>query len=188
MTRYPTFFNFNPRAPYGARPCPAGTSGEPAYFNPRAPYGARLRTVIRRTDKVPISIHAPHTGRDSAPPDPSRPTRNFNPRAPYGARPPAPPPKSRRTAHFNPRAPYGARRQSNGLTDLDGGISIHAPHTGRDRRRLCTLTPGSYFNPRAPYGARRPRKGADQQSGPISIHAPHTGRDTDGAYKDNLRE
>ena len=66
MTRYPTFFNFNPRAPYGARPCPAGTSGEPAYFNPRAPYGARHDQARKRVHRPgQISIHAPHTGRDS---------------------------------------------------------------------------------------------------------------------------
>ncbi len=34
-------------------------------------------------------------------------------------------------------------------------VSIHAPHTGRDRRRRSHLLPKGSFNPRAPCGARR---------------------------------
>ena len=34
------------------------------HFNPRAPYGARLAIARIRWWVVPISIHAPHTGRD----------------------------------------------------------------------------------------------------------------------------
>ena len=33
-------------------------------FNPRAPYGARLDVEDDLVAIVPISIHAPHTGRD----------------------------------------------------------------------------------------------------------------------------
>ena len=79
--------------------------------------------------------------------------------------------------HFNPRAPYGARRCRSGIKRRYANISIHAPHTGRDRtacRRICRV-PGfqstrpirgatikritrakqkQNFNPRAPYGAR----------------------------------
>ena len=35
-------------------------------------------------------------------------------------------------------------------------ISIHAPHTGRDPSCWWCSWSSSYFNPRAPYGARRP--------------------------------
>ena len=35
--------------------------------------------------------------------------------------------------YFNPRAPYGARRGCFRFKDLRCKISIHAPHTGRDR-------------------------------------------------------
>ena len=57
--------DFNPRAPYGARP--AGF--EPVVyvlcnFNPRAPYGARLTSLKLDAGAGIISIHAPHTGRD----------------------------------------------------------------------------------------------------------------------------
>ena len=59
--------NFNPRAPYGARRCCRwGSSPGCVYFNPRAPYGARRVAVIGGPGHLLISIHAPHTGRDSA--------------------------------------------------------------------------------------------------------------------------
>ena len=127
----------------------------PAHFNPRAPYGARLEYVPLGRYYIPISIHAPHTGRDW----------NFE-----SYNPPI--------SHFNPRAPYGARRFGDIVKRREITISIHAPHTGRDplsamlsilttlifqstrpirgATRFCCLVPPSlHFNPRAPYGARR---------------------------------
>ena len=56
--------------------------------------------------------------------------------------------------HFNPRAPYGARRQHKNPAGDTPDISIHAPHTGRDRRRSRAIFANTNFNPRAPYGAR----------------------------------
>ena len=175
--------DFNPRAPYGARPLlrPAQAHA-PWHFNPRAPYGARLASLG----------HGAWIYTD------------FNPRAPYGARHVyarylrtnfefqstrpirgATPPRSMpwaRPLYFNPRAPYGARRQR------------------PDRRRLQR----HYFNPRAPYGARpvtaalslsaalfqstRPIWGATEKIAArfkldrISIHAPHMGRDCKSSY------
>ena len=81
-------------------------------------------------------------------------------------------------ANFNPRAPYGARLQAVAHHGQLFDISIHAPHTGRDRclaynegqcsefqstRPIRGATEDSIgdrkgildFNPRAPYGARR---------------------------------
>ena len=57
--------------------------------------------------------------------------------------------------NFNPRAPYGARLMPGRNVSIHCIISIHAPHTGRDRLQA---------DPRRPQAA-------------ISIHAPHTGRD-----------
>ena len=57
------------------------------------------------------------------------------------------------------------------------GISIHAPHTGRDAGRLVVCGRGSIFQ------STRPIRGATlttlevEQKEIISIHAPHTGRD-----------
>ena len=83
--------------------------------------------------------------------------------------------------HFNPRAPYGARHRRDRPDRPGVGISIHAPHTGRDAAvvnnmavtvefqstrpirgatRKCAKIGQicSYFNPRAPYGARPLKK------------------------------
>ena len=59
-------WNFNPRAPYGARLLTSCTSSRHSCdFNPRAPYGARQEPGnVVATSRL-ISIHAPHTGRDS---------------------------------------------------------------------------------------------------------------------------
>ena len=80
--------NFNPRAPCGARlkkklfspvtvefqstrpmrgatTCPCSLSLRDRHFNPRAPCGARRPTRKDRWEKITISIHAPHAGRDS---------------------------------------------------------------------------------------------------------------------------
>ena len=93
-----------------------------------------------------------------------------------GATPTAPTPSLSRS-YFNPRAPCGARPGPTGHRAGVGGISIHAPHAGRDffnfmpifwHRHFnprapcgarpcgvpCTLPPAGYFNPRAPCGAR----------------------------------
>ena len=78
-------------------------------------------------------------------------------------------------------------------------ISIHAPHAGRDRKKMLIVMETLHFNPRAPCGARpevgefdqidilfqstRPMRGAthtglpEYVTAPISIHAPHAGRD-----------
>ena len=150
---------------------------------------------------MPISTHAPHTGRDwvfsgagalTEIFQPTRPIRgatspertsfwrltHFNPRAPYGARPvvglhltPV--------VHISTHAPHTGRDTGErGKCAGVAGISTHAPHTGRDpqgRRRTPLLV--RYFNPRAPYGARPQRRSVQPLSLHISTHAPHTGRD-----------
>ena len=195
----------------------------PPHFNPRAPYGARRGAHNAVHCAALISIHAPHTGRDVLFPVPDALSHDFNPRAPYGARPFVAWP-AYNLPDFNPRAPYGARplpdyRQRIGLLfqstrpirgatagfqQLVHGhaISIHAPHTGRDRWGIRTQQrqqefqstrpirgatiryPGSprckrYFNPRAPYGARRETLSkwrvipAFQSTRPIRGATPH---------------
>ena len=169
--------DFNPRAPYGARRWAPFSGGPGRYFNPRAPYGARPPWHCALGRSPPISIHAPHTGRD----------RHC-------------------CIQRKPQSAFQSTRPIRGATTVYAFcqgrlcISIHAPHTGRDtpswsftppwclfqstrpirgatRRRLCTLTPGSYFNPRAPYGARHAAATGITLPMLISIHAPHTGRD-----------
>ena len=63
-TRRSNHIDFNPRAPYGARQIRPGNSQVQINFNPRAPYGARHYELHHRGKSRDISIHAPHTGRD----------------------------------------------------------------------------------------------------------------------------
>ena len=138
--------------------------------------------------QLPISIHAPHTGRDFHSSDGSfvpvrfqstRPIRgatasttvpflyseNFNPRAPYGAR--LWPCRKADTGcfYFNPRAPYGARRQT-----------------------IMKPTSSAEFQSTRPIrGATMLRDGGIVEV-EISIHAPHTGRDPARADSDSRRE
>ena len=190
---------FNPRAPCGARPSGDSPAEPLTCFNPRAPCGARPHgllytarnvsfqstrpmrgatgTVDRGLKERPVSIHAPHAGRDTRPYT----RRGFS-------------------DGFNPRAPCGARRDKRGGILLDLLVSIHAPHAGRDRRHRHVYHRRVRFNPRAPCGARpsyqiaiirllrfNPRApcGARPTSSErlrvqvfVSIHAPHAGRDT----------
>ena len=124
-----------------------------------------------------ISIHAPHTGRDrtygrtkrSAPIFQStRPIRGATRAAKYAAL---------CTSLFQSTRPI--RGATTGAAPRKGtkNISIHAPHTGRDRHSLVSHTQELDFNPRAPYGARLHMHVAEAKEEKISIHAPHTGRD-----------
>ena len=101
--------NFNPRAPYGARPSiRAGDSG-PGYFNPRAPYGARHQD----REHYQLSNQFQSTR-------PIRGTTTAISKGPSGQ------------LDFNPRAPYGARLKCSRQIFSCINISIHAPHTGHD--------------------------------------------------------
>ena len=126
-------WHFNPRAPYGARLASLG-HGAWIYtdFNPRAPYGARHDLLNQPYKTGDISIHAPHMGRDRNVAGYYDVQTQFQSTRPiWGAtrRTPAPCPMQ---SYFNPRAPYGARRPA-----------LHLLAQGH-----------GHFNPRAPYGAR----------------------------------
>ena len=124
---------FNPRAPYGARPtgCPIWTIRR-RYFNPRAPYGARLALAAALGVVGPISIHAPHTGRDTQPLSATRLPPTFQSTRPIRGATISPRWPCCRLPNFNPRAPYGARPKQSPRMQQESMISIHAPHTGRD--------------------------------------------------------
>ena len=101
-----------------------------------------------------ISIHAPHAGRDFAVLLRDFCSPYFNPRAPCGARPPPNTPL-RSASHFNPRAPCGARLNPDIVAiDIDG-ISIHAPHAGRDPPHPWPLPVQQFL-----FQSTRPMRGA----------------------------
>ena len=164
-------------------------------FNPRAPCGARLARYDHTYQQGIISIHAPHAGRDRR--RLLRPKRgeHFNPRAPCGARRmmamacmttclyfnPRAPCGARRgvTAclpagdkDFNPRAPCGARLNIRQIQRVELGISIHAPHAGRDLQNQREAKPHYHFNPRAPCGARLDRAKRARAGGHFNPRAP----------------
>ena len=146
--------DFNPRAPYGARHIyPIGLSSL-THFNPRAPYGARLPSYQPMCLYDAISIHAPHTGRDT--------TREM--------------PRTRGNVFQSTRPIRGATIKGK-ITDIESVISIHAPHTGRDHNRTKTDTEELYISIHAPHTGRDVEAYAERRLYDISIHAPHTGRD-----------
>ena len=217
--------DFNPRAPCGARPPrQRGRIGQdPAFQSTRPMRGATtynnglyiialqfqstrpMRGATQQSNRplpgCPISIHAPHAGRDDGEfPDtiievnfnPRAPcgarltiaymvvsARYFNPRAPCGARPPIPA-KTRDGEYFNPRAPCGARPPTRS--------SVSAPSLFQSTRPMRGAT-GAAGNDRADprISIHAPHAGRDWLQAPaqwqtiqISIHAPHAGRDASG--------
>ena len=119
-----------------------------------APHTGRDFPLAVLADVVRISIHAPHTGRDL-----------FSVVGTGG------------WSHFNPRAPYGARPAVDGPVRDVVGISIHAPHTGRDLPILSPLWYSMDISIHAPHTGRDLIAYKIIKHHVISIHAPHTGRD-----------
>ena len=145
---------FNPRIPYGMRPCPACCRPSSVHFNPRIPYGMRLLVTqagyqgrlfqsthpvwdathtpvifIRRHN---ISIHASRMGCDYQQPQQPQ----------YGVFQSTHPVfshvfagfacGSRSMAYFNPRIPYGMRPGQPDPRPHPPHISIHASRMGCD--------------------------------------------------------
>ena len=190
---------FNPRAPYGARPGAEPLGGREYGFQSTRPIRGATPTFPAPENTLPISIHAPHTGRDpggctrSAPPCPfqsTRPIRGATDGACYtefytlfqSTRPirgatllsfPAFWP-----VNISIHAPHTGRDRVQPPTNSHRiNISIHAPHTGRDARLAHLSVPVKQFQSTRPIrGATVPAFAASAVPD-ISIHAPHTGRD-----------
>ena len=149
------YLYFNPRAPYGARPVPFVPQPQDfGNFNPRAPYGARLHQGLNATLYALFQSTRPIRGatrpglcwRCPVRFQSTRPIRGATVR--HCRRTGAPAFQSTRPIrgatckpdfhgghfqNFNPRAPYGARRSAFTSQVSVTSISIHAPHTGRDK-------------------------------------------------------
>ena len=146
-------FNFNPRAPCGARPDVARDLLDGIrHFNPRAPCGARL--IISSVMETP---------------------RYFNPRAPCGAR--LHDADGRKGgSYFNPRAPCGARP-----CGAAPAYRWHLFQSTRPLRGATLITDRTRAD--VEFQSTRPLRGATQirvqrrYRHRISIHAPLAGRD-----------
>ena len=140
----------------GATPLLRGNLQPRIDFNPRAPYGARPSKNLISVQSYSISIHAPHAGRDRTRLLLTATRSNFNPRAPCGARHV----DGQELLYLKS---FQSTRPMRGATGAGGAdcpasiISIHAPHAGRDLHRHRQRRVSQNFNPRAPCGARRTR-------------------------------
>ena len=170
-------------------------------FNPRAPCGARQSSGERLFRPSRISTHAPLAGRDEFDRlaalvgelfQPTRPLRGatasrsdfrgaatgFQPTRPLrGATSVAVSIKSN-SSYFNPRAPCGARQKYASLSYMAWHISTHAPLAGRDERpqRPCVFV--HRISTHAPLAGRDwGNKDLQHLAKHISTHAPLAGRD-----------
>ena len=111
LMRSSSFREFQSTRPIrGATPPCSATTRTTWNFNPRAPYGARLGRVLETLRRYDISIHAPHTGRDGAASGGVS-VCAISIHAPHTGRDSTVGCAMASMPHFNPRAPYGARQQ-----------------------------------------------------------------------------
>ena len=130
----PAQFNFNPRAPCGARHPAPRSAAPPAPISIHAPHAGRDQHVGQHHEQeAEISIHAPHAGRDGARSACVMAFSHFNPRAPCGARPESQPQRWCFKKFQSTRPMRGATSDAQRKASLKW-ISIHAPHAGRDGR------------------------------------------------------
>ena len=155
---------------------PRALLSSPRIFQSTRPIRGATHHGQRLGREVPISIHAPHTGRD---------WRSSG---------------DRLMTKISIHAPHTGRDVA--VQESRYGVLLFQstrPIRGATWGMVCRSGMVSYFNPRAPYGARlvymrrelssrlfqstRPIRGAtpdvavDGIGAVISIHAPHTGRD-----------
>ena len=103
-------------------------------------------------------------------------SRYFNPRTPCGVRP-TPRLRPRRGSTFQSTRPMRGATDDGAFLRAQNGISIHAPHAGRDIDAFKKLAGVQEFQ------STRPMRGATFHFYvyalvvQISIHAPHAGRD-----------
>ena len=152
-------------------------------FNPRAPYGARRHKILDKIQDSPISIHAPHTGRDCITVSPTCWAFLISIHAPHTGRDSQDLDSFFFRPHFNPRAPYGARLAAKTRHPAWDCISIHAPHTGRDRFVPVACKHAGEISIHAPHTGRDENTLPENPTQSISIHAPHTGRDSRARHK-----
>ena len=167
-------------------------------FNPRAPCGARHQPPDLGRFAITFQSTRPVRGATPVSNVPRLPSGNFNPRAPCGARRTGSG-AAWAVTDFNPRAPCGARRELPGSAAILTGISIHAPRAGRDLRHVLgkqrhlrfqstrpvrgATIPISLFLSSVKFQSTRPVRGATPTIYrilhllQISIHAPRAGRD-----------
>ena len=168
--------DFNPRAPCGARRCPAC----------RTPFQSRpfqSTCPLRGTTMMTSSSSTGHGFQSTCPLRGTTVLRShiapasadFNPRAPCGARP-AMRSRSARRLHFNPRAPCGARRSTTAKREAVDHFNPRAPCGARLGRRK-TWQHLIRFQSTCPLRGTTPLDTGTGRTPLISIHVPLAGHD-----------
>ena len=121
--------HFNPPAPCGAGLWPKDWGKGLAIFQSTRPMRGGTRQVIRNVQRIHISIHPPHAGRDFPGRESANPIR------------------------ISIHPPHAGRDSFRQLLSLRSKISIHPPHAGRDDGSGGRGKIGGHFNPPAPCGA-----------------------------------
>ena len=101
---------------------------------------------------------------------------NFNPRSPHGERRGAQE-EGGNAGYFNPRSPHGERPQLSLQRFAHPIISIHAPRTGSDGKRISMWSLIPQFQSTLPARGATKVKQVHAGTKHISIHAPRTGSD-----------
>ena len=122
-------------------------------FNPRSPHGERRFRPEPVAPTQDISIHAPRTGSDENKRK-RRTAGKFQSTLPARGATPSTAQWRQASRNFNPRSPHGERRLRGHSFLFARLISIHAPRTGSDPRKIITSYTQRDFNPRSPHGER----------------------------------
>ena len=110
-----------------------------------------------RCMSAPISIHAPHAGRDRLDDRLDDMPHAISIHAPHAGRDAAVLVADKPIFRISIHAPHAGRDFSTALELYGDYISIHAPHAGRDDAHPALEDGFCDFNPRAPCGARPKR-------------------------------
>ena len=143
-------WNFNPRAPYGARRCRRRQACTWSDFNPRAPCGARRRQLAVDVGRVDISTHVPRAGHDPvafAMPFTVIVISTHVPRAGHdcgGQR------AGRIPYRFQPTCPVRGTTRFRVIQPPSSPISTHVPRAGHDEAAVNNLAVTVEFQPTCP--------------------------------------
>ena len=155
----------------------SGACGSPHCFNSRTPCGVRPLLSRSACGSLPVSIHAPRVGCDSACVRSSLRSPSFNSRTPCGVRPTFQKSK-RKWIEVSIHAPRVGCDGFCKTGTIRERVSIHAPRVGCDTSR-GDVSPVEYmFQFTHPVWGATPPAFARHCAHLVSIHAPRVGCDS----------